>query len=126
MTTCVAFAGMVTATTTSAASGSAPAAKLQPRAVVDDTTVWAAVRTIDIDDTGAVDIAVKGVDDTVYVINGLPSTAKSMAVINGTTGLLDDTVSLPANGRSVAVDQNDDTIYTSTGCSLGRWPIPAP
>jgi len=112
LTTCVAFAGLVTATTTSAASGAAPAAKLQPRAVVDDTTVWAAVRTIDIDDTGAVDIAVNGADDTVYVINGVPSTANSLAVINGTTGLLDDTIRLSGAGYSVAVDQNDDTIYT--------------
>ena len=109
LTASVALAGLVTAT---GASGATPTAKVQPRAVT--TTTWTAVKTVVLpgDDTfgSAIDIAVNGVDDTVYVVN---SKSGRLAVINGKTGTLDD--SFVVSGISaVAVDQNDDTIYTVT------------
>ena len=108
----VALAGLVTVTATGA-SGAAPAAKLQPRAV-SNTTTWAAVKTVSLPGTAsngpAVGIAVNSADDTVYVVN---SDTDRLAVINGNTGTLDDSFTV-ANVRAVAVDQNDDTIYTVT------------
>ena len=108
----VALAGLVTVTATGA-SGATPAAKVQPRAV-SNTTTWTAVKTVvlpgDDTDNSAIDIAVNSVDDTVYVVN---SKSGRLAVINGKTGTLDD--SFVVSGISaVAVDQNDDTIYTVT------------
>ena len=108
LTASVALAGLTTVAAT-AASGATPIAKVQPRAVVD-TTVWAAVKTVGLGaqvNFATVGIAVNGQDDTVYIVNSL---ANLLAVINGRTGLLDDSISV-TKPYAVAVDQNDDTIY---------------
>ena len=103
----VALAGLVTVTAPGASG--APPINMQPR-VVTDTTVWAAIKTVDLGDNTplpTVGIAVNGQDDTVYIVN---SQANLLAVINGRTGLLDDSISV-TKPYAVAVDQNDDTIY---------------
>ena len=123
LTASIALASLVTVTATSA-SGAAPT-NVQPRAAVSNTTTWAAIKTIATGATGTVtlpgatSIAVNGPDDTVYVVNWLSGDTGSMTVINGTTGSVNNTVALPGYGRAVAVDQNDDTIYTITANSPG-------
>ena len=110
----VALAGLITVAATSASG--APPTNVQIRVATDDTTVWAAVLTLRSAGSGSSDIAVNGPDDTVYVIGGGDAAGEvdALSVINGTTGVLDDTYTLPGNGGLyIAVDQNDDTIYTS-------------
>ena len=111
LTASVTLAGLVTVTATGASG--APSTNVQPRSVTN-TTTWTAVKTVALpgDDTfgSAIDIAVNSVDDTVYVVN---SKSGRLAVINGKTGTLDDSFAV-SGVAAVAVDQNDDTIYTVT------------
>ncbi len=112
----VALAGLITVAATSASG--APSTNVQIRVATDDTTVWAAIKTVPlpfVSTVALVDIAVNGWDDTVYVAN---SVTQRLSVIDGTTGELDDSYVVGAV-KAVAVDQNDDTIYTVTSPPAG-------
>lgn len=111
----VAIAGLVTATTTTAASGAAPAAKLQPRAAVTNTSVMAVIKTIpllNVSNDRITGIAVNAADDTIYVATGSPGTSKYLMVVNGDTAAT-RTLNFPDRLTDVAVNQVDDTVYVS-------------
>lgn len=108
LTTSVALAGLVTATTS--ASGATPTAKVQPRTSVTNTSAYAVIKTVSVRN-GPVGVAVNNEDDTVYVTSDDSST---LTILNGRN--LDDSVILPVLGSvdkpwGVAVDQSDDTVF---------------
>ena len=119
LTTSIAFAGLVTATATSAAPGAAPAAKLQPRAAVTNTSVMAVIKTIsllNVNNDQITGIAVNSADDSIYVATGSPGTSKYLMVVNGDTAAT-RTLNFPDLLTDVAVNQVDDTVYVSVSTS---------
>jgi len=59
-------------------------------------------------------VDVNQADDTIYVTNGGSGT---VSVINGRTGMVDDTIAVGAGATDVAVNQADDTVYVANAGS---------
>ena len=86
---------------------------VQPRNGAPPATTLAVIRLIDVGGQPS-GVAVDGTDDTAYVtgISGAPPTG-FVWVINGRTGVRDDTVPVGVNPNGVAVNQDDDTVYVA-------------
>ncbi|MFM7210679.1 MAG: hypothetical protein ACKOYQ_01535, partial [Actinomycetota bacterium] len=112
LTTSVALAGLATVGATGA-SGAAPAAKVQPRTAVTNTSAYAIIKSVAVNN-GPVGVAVNNEDDTVYVTSDDSGT---LTALNGRN--LDDSIVvssfLTVGLRPVAVDQSDDTVYVAGG-----------
>jgi YVTN family beta-propeller protein len=86
---------------------------VQPRNGAPPATTLAVIHLIDVGGQPS-GVAVDGVDDTIYVtgVSGAPPTG-FVWVINGRTGVRDDTIPVGSNPNGVAVNQDDDTVYVA-------------
>ena len=138
--TSVALAGLSTVGATGA-SGAAPAAKVQPRTSVTNTSAFAIIKSTPI--YYANGVAVNDADDTVYVTSSatMSSASAKLLAFNGRDW--DDTnVPSTSGAWALAVDQSDDTVYVThanglcafrgsdltknpSACTTGKGPMSA-
>lgn len=114
---CGMAAAAVLAPTLPGSAATVPAASVQPRTVTPSSTL-AVIKTISTLGFTPIGVAVNNVDDTVYVANSSSSNG-FVTVIDGSTGVVDDTVGSGSVGlRAVAVNQVDDTVYAAASGSI--------
>ena len=106
LTVSVTLAGLITVTATGA-SGAAPAAKVQPRSAVTNTSAYAVIGSVSLPGKKPYGVAVNGADDTVYVTNFDDS---SLSIIDGQT-LGSRRLGVGPQPLGIAVNQSDDTVY---------------
>ena len=74
------------------------------------STTYAVIKTIDVG-ANPLNVAVNDLDDTVYVTH---VDSRILTIIDGVSGVVDDSISLDDTAYAVAVNQEDDTVYVSS------------